>query len=166
MNRKLLAVLAFSLLIVGSGWAAAAYLGPRLFKTSHSSGDNTKNTSMVKVSVLVSFGNGTRLWFNDTAVPNGYNYYNVTYKITNGDLVATWFDSQHSHFIAKLFGIGCDSGDPFCPAYWSLWTRDQKNLCWNYSPEGVDELEVSDVSMIAWHFLRYDNTNPLPGRCG
>ncbi len=168
-----MSLLALAVLVFGVGWAGGHYLGPSLFrasngpdgKTGRSSGNQTVSVSGEMADVLVDFGNGTRIWFN-TTVPHDWNYYNVTYKVTEGDMSATWFGyTIRSHFIYKIFGFGCDPDQLVCSGYWSLWVWNNTGYCWNYSNEGVDLLQVSTVGIIAWHFSNYDGSNPFPGRC-
>ncbi len=167
-----MSLLILAALVLGVGWAGAYYFGPSFFKSSNGPDSKTSpshgNETTVpgeNVRVLVDFGNRTRLWFNAT-VPHGWNYYNVTYKVTEGDMSATWFGYPiQSYFIYKILGFGCDPNQLACSGYWNLWVWNETGHCWNYSDEGVDLLQVSKVTTVAWHFSNYDGSNTFEGRC-
>ncbi len=170
MKAKLLGLLALVLVILAVGWVGSHYFGPKVLNLpSHGGQDNSRknnnstSTPTVDVNALIDFGNGTKLWFNHTVAPLGYDYYNVTYKVANGNVVAVWSDSLKSYFVYKIMGVGCDAGDFSC-GYWSLWVWNDAKLCWDYSSLGVSWLKVSDFKMIAWYFNHYD-TSSFPGRC-
>ncbi len=163
---------ALSVVVLGTIWAGAYYLGPSLLTTSKGpestthppDGNQTDSASTEIANVVVDFGNGTRFWLN-TTVPRDWNYYNITYKVTSGDLSAKWFDYPiQSHFVYKIMGFGCDPDQIGCNGYWSLWIWNSSQSCWAYSNQGADWLTVSDVHAIAWYF-DYD-TGSFAGRCG
>ena len=165
-------MLVLSVVVLGISWVGAYYLAPSLLKTSNgpdgkthpSNGNQTESGSIESADVLVDFGNGTRLWFN-TTVPHDWNYYNVIYKVTGGDISARWFGYPiQSHSIYKILGFGCDPDRIGCDGYWSLWVWNSSQSCWAYSNQGVDWLTVSDVRAIAWYFNNYD-TSSFPTRC-
>ncbi len=115
--------------------------------------------------MLIDFGNGTRLWFNGTRVPITDNFYNVTYEDVKGGLSSTPYGYPlDAHFVYKIIGYGCNSGDLGCKGYWSLWVWNGTVGCWAYSTVGVDLLKVSEVAMMAWYFTNTDQ-NSFTGSC-
>ncbi len=174
MKARFVGLTALALSLLAISWAGSQYFGQRL--TPHSTGSGPNNSgknnnsttitpTSAKVSVLISFGDGRRVWFNDTVVPITYNYYNVTYKIANGDIVARWSSAYNAHFVYEILGVGCVPGDINCAGYWSLWIWNEPGSCWDYSTVGVDLLQVSTVGRVAWHFLHYDGSNQFQGKC-
>ncbi len=168
-----MSLLVLAILVLLVGWAGASYFGPGLFKTASepddktrpSNGNHTLSVSGERANLLVDFDNGTRVWFNIT-VPRDWNYYNVTTKVTEGDIVARWFGyTIQSHFIYKILGFGCDPDQFSCPGYWSLWVWNETGYCWDYSIKGVDLLQVSTIGMVAWRFSNYDGADTFEGRC-
>src|SRR5919109_5164864 len=91
-NRTLLLALiaAFSLLTMA--WVAAQYIGPGILGVatppSHTNcnQNSPQLSSNTTVNLLVDFGNGTRMWFNDTTVSISDNFYDVTSQDVHGDL--------------------------------------------------------------------------------
>ena len=167
-------VIALAVIVIGSLATMAWYYGPSLtggFSTtrkvvtpSTGGGSTTHQNNSEMVSVLLNFGNGTRVWYNDTTVPSNYDFYNVTYQVTNGNVVADWDDLQKSEFVFEIMGYGCHRDQYFCGGYWSLWVWNQDNGCWNYSIVGISSLKVSQFRMIAWVFAVGD-TGTINGRC-
>jgi len=176
-SLKVLGLLILVIAAIGATWMSARYLGPNLSHVSTGSRSSTNSTGStgstgttgsqihtVKVSLLLDFGNRTRLWFNDTAMPDNSNFYNVTYKIANGDVLASWSDQYSAHFVYKILGFGCVTTVTGCTGYWSLWVWNAAGGCWNFSSVGVDWLRVSNVGMVAWYFNYYDLSS-FTGRC-
>jgi hypothetical protein len=57
------------------------------------------SSSLYSADVLMDFGNGTRLWYNDTQVQPGWNMYVETVVLTHGDLQAQWYPDYQEHLI-------------------------------------------------------------------
>lgn len=168
MNLKLGGLILTVVVVVIAGWADLQYFGPRFFKTSSTSQNNhpsprsSNNTATPNARILVDFGNGTRLWFNETGVPLSWNYYNLTYQVTRGDMVAVWNGFPlNSHYVFSILGFGCQQGQFSCGGgYWSLWTWNQGSSCWAYSPLGIDRMKISDTPMIGWYWKTSGSLKP------
>ena len=160
MRIRLLALLVLAVAGLGSTWAAAQYFGPILLNVNSGS-----HGEYVEVNMMVSFGNGTKVWYNSTQVPSNWTFYDTTFSLTKGQVVAKWNGGYRSHFVYKILGLGCNPEDVLCPGYWSLWVWNQKGSCWSYSTAGADLMKVANVRAIAWHFLYYDNSNLILDRC-
>src|SRR5438046_9943236 len=78
--------------LLGLFWGLAEYFGPRLLNIPSGSNDSSESqgTANMNVTLLIDFGNGTKLWFNDTKVARTDNFYTVTYNDVRGDLEAVW----------------------------------------------------------------------------
>src|SRR6266851_705072 len=63
--------------------------------------------STTSVNVLLNYGNGTLVWYNQTLVSSTWNFFNVTELITKGNLGAAFFASFGSHFVYSINGVGC-----------------------------------------------------------
>ena len=173
--RRVLVLLILAGVVLGSAWAASGYYGPGLLSllsgnTAPTGLPRTENTTAgtqtVSVSVLISFENKTGRWFNDTIVPVTYSFYNVTYAITGGDMVARWDRVLSSSYVFKIFGQGCEPPNPAdCRGYWSLWLWNDNDQCWAYSHLGIDLVKVSDVRMITWHFTNFESPTEPEGHC-
>ena len=113
------------------------------------------NNDDVSVNVLLNYGNGTLVWYNDTSVPSNANFYNVTTLVTNGNLGAVFFASFGSHFVYSINGVGCPASNIFCDQAWSFWTLN--GICWDLPFVGVDLIPVSQATTVAW-FLNPSST--------
>jgi hypothetical protein len=146
-------------------WGLAEYFGPSLLNIPGFNDSSGKGSSSENVSLLIDFGNGTRLWFNNTKVPSSDNFYNVTYGDVSGNLEAVWDGYPlNAHLVYKIMGYGCSATSANCNGYWSLWLWNGSKSCWSYSEVGADLAKVSDVAMAAWYFT---NSNPssFPSNC-
>jgi hypothetical protein len=111
----------------------------------------------ITVNTLLNFGNGTSIWFNESSVPVGWNFYNLTLYIANGNVVSTWDADFHEHYITGIDGTvsGGNSG-----YYWALWQFCNNDRAWLYSSLGADDITLSNNQTMAWRWS--DQTNPPP----
>lgn len=110
------------------------------------------------VNILLEFGNGTRRWYNDTAVQPGWNAYIVTLVALDGDVQATWYPSYGEHFVN---GIGGIENAPASNQGWLLWTRNSTNA-WQLSSVGPDLIPMFNGSFFAWTYCHYNPSTYAP----
>jgi hypothetical protein len=104
--------------------------------------------------VLIDFGNGSRIWFNQTAFQPGWNLYVQTVVITKGNVSALWFPEYGSHLVGAIEG-----GRSIGNHYWFVWTYTAG--AWALSNVGADNLAVSNGSVFAWTLCGVDSSfNP------
>ena len=108
----------------------------------------TSGPSTTSVNVLLNYGNGTLVWYNQTSVPSSWNFFNVTELVTRGNLGAVFFASFGSHFVYSVNGVGCPTSNIFCDEAWGFWTLS--GVCWDLPFVGVDMIPVSQATTVAW----------------
>jgi len=130
-----------------------AFAGLILPATVHApSTSPTSTASTAPVNLLLDYGNGTLVWYNNTIVPSDWNFYNVTNLVTNGNIGSIFFASFGSHFVYSINNAGCQFPDIFCSqAAWSLWTLD--GICWDAAQTGADQVLVSQTTTVAWFLV-------------
>jgi hypothetical protein len=104
------------------------------------------SSSLYTADVLIDFGNGTRLWFNDTRVQPGWNMYVETVVLSQGDLQAQWYPEYQEHILTGIDGVSNSQ-----TMDWFLWTYNETSS-WQTSPVGADLLPVFNGSVIAWTY--------------
>ena len=104
------------------------------------------SSSLYAADILVDFGNGTSLWYNNTHVQPGWNMYTETVVLSHGDLQAQWYPVYQEHLLTGIDGIP-DSQS----MSWFLWTYN-KTASWQPSQVGADLLQVYNGSVIAWTY--------------
>ena len=122
--------------------------------------------SAISVNVLLNYGNGTLVWYNQTLVPSTWNFFNVTELITNGNLGAVYFASFGSHFVYSINGVGCPASNIFCDQAWGFWTLN--GICWDLPFVGVDMIPVSQSATVAWYLTPaagFGGTPPTGSNC-
>lgn len=127
---------------------------------------STIGSGVATVNVLLNYGNGTSVWYNNTSVPSNSNFYNVTTLVTNGNFGAVFFASFGSHFVYAIKGVGCPASNIFCDEAWGFWTLN--GICWDLPSLGVDQILVSQAKTVAW-FLNpvatFGNSPPTGKNC-
>jgi len=106
------------------------------------------STALYKNDVLFDFGNGTRVWYNGTAIQPGWNFYVETVVLTKGSVIAQWYPQigDGEHFIRGIQGVMNTQ-----TKYWFLWTYTAASS-WQPAQAGADQLTAFDGSIYAWTF--------------
>ena len=102
------------------------------------------SAQVYSADILLNFGNGTRLWYNDTQVQPGWNLYTTTVVLTGGNMDATWYPSFGEHFVNGIEGVTGNAN-----SYWIAWTYNS-TASWQQSKLGADLLPVYNGSVFAW----------------
>ncbi len=96
--------------------------------------------------ILIDFGNGTRIWYNDTKFQPGWNLYVATQVITNGHINATYYPQYAAHFVTAIYNVANTKSE-----YWLLWTHNA-TASWQMAQVGADQLQVYNGSVYAWTY--------------
>ena len=106
------------------------------------------------VHLLVDFGNGTRRWYNDTAVQPGWNGYLASLVLLKGEVQADWYPQYGEHFVTGVAGV---SQTP--TTSWFFW--ESSGGKWTIAQSGADGLQINNGTSIAWTLCGYDSSfNP------
>jgi len=101
------------------------------------------------VDLLVDFGNGTKVWYNDTRVPIGYTLLNLTYSRLHSVEYTVY---PFGVFLNKIMGIPNQG-----TWYWLWWEYGQEG--WKMGETGADAAKLKDGGVYAWI---YTDTSKLP----
>lgn len=150
------------------GFQTGAYLyfqhlfspSPSPTSTSGNHNGSTCSVNCVEVSTIINYGNTTRVWINNTRVPQSWNFYNVTVLITNGRVHAQYFPSYGEN---QVFGLNGVEQTP--TEYWSIWKFCPGYQAWTLTPVGVDRVMLSNGGVYGWYFQNQSGTQypPVPG---
>jgi len=102
--------------------------------------------SLLHNDVYFDFGNGTRIWYNGTAINAGWNLYVETVVLMKGQVVGTWYPSYGEHFVTGIGGVSNSAAE-----YWWLWTYNQTSS-WQVTQLGADEILATSGSVYAWTY--------------
>jgi hypothetical protein len=113
------------------------------------------STKLLHNNFLFDYGNGTRRWYNNTAIDAGWNVYIETVVLTKGQVSAQWYPQYGAHLINGISGVSNTN-----TKYWFLWNYN-KTTAWQPSQVGADTILVTSSSVYAWTFCAADkNFNP------
>ncbi|MBI3859809.1 MAG: hypothetical protein HY296_06210 [Thaumarchaeota archaeon] len=97
-------------------------------------------------ALFIDYGNGTKIWYNNTKIEPGWNLYVLTQIITNGHMNATYYPQYGSHFVTAIYNIANTRNE-----YWLLWTYNSTSS-WRMAQVGPDQLQIYNGSVYAWSF--------------
>ncbi len=100
------------------------------------------------VSMLIEAGPGNARWFRDVEVPQGYDAYQLTAQVTEGELEATWYPSLRSHFVESIIGVVNEGA-----YFWTIFLWDEFDEEWSPLPVGSDWFSVKDGHTLAWSYV-------------
>jgi hypothetical protein len=109
-------------------------------------------------NMMLDYGNGTKLWYNDTAIQPGWNAYLVTLVALNGNVQATWYPSFGEHFVSGIRGV---ENNPSSNQGWLLWSLNSSKD-WQPASVGPDEIPVYNGTTFSWTFCPYDPVSYAP----
>ena len=101
----------------------------------------------IRVSMLIQAADDDIRWFRDVEVPDGADGYELTEKVTEGNIEATYYASLRSHFVKSLLGI--ENQDP---NYWIIWVWSETEEKWEPLPVGADLYSLKDGHVLAWAY--------------
>jgi hypothetical protein len=103
--------------------------------------------SLYAADVLIDFGNGTDVWFNDTQVQPGWSMYTETVVLTHGAVQAQWYPEYQEHLVTGIDGVSSSNS-----MFWFLWTHNSTASSWQTSQVGPDDTPVYNGSVFAWTY--------------
>jgi Domain of unknown function (DUF4430) len=123
--------------------------------TSGTEGPNSPQGTprYLEIKTLINYGNGTSKWYNETNIPVGWNFYNLTASIAK--ITSEYYPDLNEHQILSINGLEQDSSN-----YWSLWTFCQSGPAWVYSSVGADDLHLASREVFAWYFTPMNSNAP------
>lgn len=104
--------------------------------------------SLLTSNVLIDFGNGTRDWFNSTAIQPQWNLYVTMLVITSGNVNATYYPSFGEHLVTGIDGVLNNNAQN---DYWEIWTYNS-TASWQPAAFGADLLPMYNGSVYAWAY--------------
>ena len=137
--------------------------------SGHTGGDSSKtsprtNPNIISVNTLINYGNNTRIWYNETDVVVGSNFYDQTLRVANGNVVAIYYPTLNAHFVTSINGVRSDGIGSNCSYCWGIWIYCAKDNAWMYSTEGADLVKLSNGDVLAWYIQNISQNNaPLRG---
>ena len=117
----------------------------------------------VYANLLIDFGNGTCLWYNDTPVPMGSTLLNLTLAVAEVEY-STYgpyldFPDVEAVFVDAINGV---SGNETHAWFW--WRWNVQNRTWVFGEVGCNHpsVAVRNGSTFAWAFRPFSTWPPPP----
>jgi len=103
------------------------------------------------VNVGIDFGNGTRLWYNDTYVPVGSSVFNATYISTGGRLTTQVysFGNVSEVFVTGILGVSGNSS-----SFWLWFYFDNSTHQWIEAQVGARAFLVAQGGTYLWNYTK------------
>lgn len=118
----------------------------------------------VTVNILIDYGNGTRVWFNDTRVSAGATVFDATRKVADVDYMSysgpEWvgYPNNTAYLVTAINGVVNNETHAWFWWYWSV------EVGWVFPPYGANHVNatVVDGGVYAWTFRSWVVWPPPP----
>lgn len=98
----------------------------------------------ITVNLLIDYGNGTAVWFNETLVPLGANLLMATEFIASVEYTV----GEYGAFVTAINGVGGD------PNWFWLWYH-LRDGGWELGPVACDAWTLHDGDVVAWRYTSF-----------
>lgn len=99
----------------------------------------------LKVNILLSYGNGTKIWYNNTALPLGSTAFTALREIAD----IKYTESEFGVFVTSINGRVGNSTH-----FWLYWGWDAETSEWILPNVGASEYILHRGDTIAWTYER------------
>ena len=110
----------------------------------------------MKVNICIDYGNGTKVWHNNTLVPVGFTLLNATELIADVDYT-TW--PEQGAFVNGINGVMLSSEEK---KSWFWWRWDATISRWILGEVGADQHVLQRGEIVAWTYQSYETWPPPP----
>jgi len=98
----------------------------------------------LKVNILLSYGNGTKIWHNNTVLPLGSTAFNATLAIAD----VKYTESELGIFVTSINDVVGNSTH-----FWLYWGWDGETSEWIFPDVGASEYILHRGDTIAWTYV-------------
>ncbi|MGD8543604.1 MAG: DUF4430 domain-containing protein [Candidatus Bathyarchaeota archaeon] len=146
MEKRTFTYVALGLLVWAiSGTAVAGYYIAQ-YNTYQNEYENlaSEMESILLVNILTSYGNGTKTWYNNTALPLGSTAFKATLTIAD----VKYTESELGIFVTSINGVVGNSTH-----FWLYWGWDGETSEWIFPDVGASEYILDRGDTIAWTYV-------------
>lgn len=93
------------------------------------------------INILIDYGNGTKIWYNETEVPIGSSLLDATRNVAKVDYQLF----QYGAFVTAINGRGGDSG-----YYWMWYFWNSTSRKWEMGPVAADAYILHHGDTVSW----------------
>jgi len=111
----------------------------------------TMQSLVLKVNLLINYGNGTKEWHNATLVPVGATVFNATVTVAKVNYTL-WGEYVLINAINEVQGTQ-DTG-------WIWWIWDLSTSQWKSGLEACNKHVLVDGDTIGWNYQNWTSTSP------
>ena len=150
LNKRILVFAVLALVV----WSVTATAYTGYYYMQYKQLEDTLKTMqslVLKVNVLINYGNGTIEWHNGTLVPAGATVFNATSNVAEVDY-SMWGDSVLINSINGVQGTQ-DMG-------WIWWIWDSATSEWKPTLEIANKHVMVDSETIGWNYQDWASTSP------
>jgi hypothetical protein len=111
--------------------------------------------SILLVNILISYGNGTKIWYNNTALPPGSTAFKAILATANVNY--TDYGGELGILVTSINGVANNSTHG-----WFYWAWDAENSEWTLPNVGASQYILHRGDTIAWTYESYAEWPPPP----
>lgn len=136
------------LLIVVSYFAVYYYNESLNYRSLYEKAAADLKKFTMPVNILIDYGNGTKVWYNNTAVPRETNVLMATKIVARVE--GTTFPGVEGTFVTSINGVKNEGGRYWI---WYIWNKSKKD--WDWGPVASDKYILSESDTIMWRYEQF-----------
>lgn len=142
--------------ILGTAIAAYYYVQYNTYQKEFKALADEFDSISLKANVLLSYGNGTKTWFNNTAFPLGSTAFNATVSIAD-KIGYTDYGGELGILVISINGLSGNSTHG-----WLYWHWDSQKQQWLLPEYSCTRYILHEGDTIAFAYSSYVVWPPLP----
>jgi hypothetical protein len=111
----------------------------------------------MRVDIYIHYGNGTKVWHNNTIVPLGATLLNATELVA--DVQYTYWPEYGAVFIDSIDGV---ANNVTAGKSWFWWYWDTTGSGWILGEVGANQHMLHRGDIVAWTYQSYETWPPQP----
>ncbi|MEM0049016.1 MAG: DUF4430 domain-containing protein [Candidatus Bathyarchaeia archaeon] len=135
------------LLIVAAYLAIYYYNESAYFKRLYEKASADLEKLTMKVNILIDYGNGTQVWYNNTIVPREASVLTATKTVAS---VEGTVYPEMGTFVESINGVR-NEGNRYW--IWYIWNPEKKN--WEWGPVASDKYILQENDTIMWRYEKF-----------
>ncbi len=134
------------LLVVAVYFAAYYYMESVNYRQLYERAAADLKRLTMPVNILIDYGNGTKIWYNETLVPRESTLLGATEIVAKVD----YYTTKDGSFVTHINGVGGESN-----RYWIWYIWNSTENSWSWGPVACDRYILKEGDTVAWRYEQF-----------
>lgn len=103
----------------------------------------------MRVNLLIDYGNGTKVWYNETLAPLGCDLLNATKRVASVE--STYWEEYKASFVDAINDVPSNATHNW---FWDYWDLEKSK--WVHGPVGADLYLLRPREIVKWYYTTWE----------